>query len=311
MIINLYYNFMVLIDKNLTYKRESNTASFTLLMYNLSKDDLIIELKHKLALISTIKNTFRKIKLNDRLYEYLITIEKSSIQSYSQIVLIGSERYIYKLDKKDIGMLEEYSIPKFTIQNDEYFNIHWLVDLFENFKFYDVIIDNSNKITHWQVNTNKKKIIKQNINTEYIKSLSVNWFMVGKLNPQNKTKYMVKHYPNNQNNMSWVEIIQQIELIEINKIIQELEKHLDNISSNSDKYVFGSDIYEIIESYNMKELYIHKNIRKQFDDTIIEKDLSSYINFNIIEINSSDSNSTNIANMFLKNYSGILGIKYY
>jgi hypothetical protein len=135
--------------------------------------------------------------------------------------------------------------------------------------------------------------------------------MVGKLNPQNKTKYMVKHYPNNQNNMSWVEIIQQIELIEINKIIQELEKHLDNISSNSDKYVFGSDIYEIIESYNMKELYIHKNIRKQFDDTIIEKDLSSYINFNIIEINSSDSNSTNIANMFLKNYSGILGIKYY
>ena len=83
--------------------------------------------------------------------------------------------------------------PDFKIKiNDEYFNIHWLVDLFENFKFYDVIIDNSNKITHWQVNTNKKKIIKQNINTEYIKSLSVNWFMVGKLNPQNKTKLSIK-----------------------------------------------------------------------------------------------------------------------
>ena len=29
---------MVQIDKNLAYKRESHTASFTLLMYNLSKD---------------------------------------------------------------------------------------------------------------------------------------------------------------------------------------------------------------------------------------------------------------------------------
>ena len=91
---------MVQIDKNLAYKRESHTASFTLLMYNLSKDDLIIEIKHKLALISTIKNTFRKVKLNDRLYEYLVGIEKSSIQIYSQIVLIGSDTYIYKLDKK-------------------------------------------------------------------------------------------------------------------------------------------------------------------------------------------------------------------
>jgi hypothetical protein len=114
---------MVQIDKNLAYKRESHTASFTLLMYNLSKDDLIVELKHKLALISTIKNTFRKVKLNDKLYEFLVGIEKSSIQTYSQIVQIGSETHIYKLDKKDIGMLEEYSIPKFTIQNDEYFNI--------------------------------------------------------------------------------------------------------------------------------------------------------------------------------------------
>ena len=40
---------MVQIDKSLEYKRESHTASFTLLMWNLSKDDLIAELKHKLA----------------------------------------------------------------------------------------------------------------------------------------------------------------------------------------------------------------------------------------------------------------------
>lgn len=302
---------MVQIDKNLAYKRESHTASFTILMYNLSKDDLIVELKHKLALISTIKNTFRKVKLNDRLYEYLVGIEKSSIQMYSQIVLIGSETYIYKLDKKDISMLEEYSIPKFTIHNDEYFNIPWLVDLFENFTFYDIIIENSNKLTHWSGNVNKKKIVKQNVNTEYIKNLTTNWFMVGKLNPQNKTKYMVEHYQNTQNNMVWKDIMEQIELLEMNKIIKGLEKHLDTMVLNPDKYVFGSEIFELIECFNIKDLWIHKNVRKQFDDMIGEKDLGSCINFNIIEINSTDTNKSSLPNMFLSNYSGILGIKYY
>lgn len=303
---------MVQIDKNLAYKRESHTASFTLLMYNLSKDELIVELKHKLALISTIKNTFRKVKLNDRLYEYLVMVEKSSIQTYSQIVLIGSETNIYKLDNKDITMLEEYSIPKFTIQNDEYFNIPWLVDLFENFKFYDIIIESSNKLTHWVGNVNKKKIIKQNVNTEYIKNLTTNWFMVGKLNPLNKTKYMVEHYPNTQmKSMAWKDIMEQIELLEMKRIIQGLEKHLDYMASNSDKYVFGSEIYELIECFNIKELWIHKNVRKQFDDMIGEKDLSSCINFNIIEINSIDTNKSSLPNLFLSNYSGILGIKYY
>ena len=97
--------------------------------------------------------------------------------------------------------------------------------------------------------------------------------MAGKLNPQNKTKYMVEHYLNPQNNMVWKDIIEQIELLEMNKIIQGLEKHLD--------------------------------------DMIGEKDSCSCINFNIIEINSTDSNKSSLPNTFLSNYSGILGIKYY
>jgi hypothetical protein len=305
---------MVQIDKNLAYKRESHTASFTILMWNFSKDELISELKHKLALISTIKNTFRKTKLNDRLYSYLTQIEKSSIQTYSQIVLIGSETHIYKLDNNDISILKEYSIPKFSIQNDEYFNISWLIDLFENFKFYDIIINdsNSNTLTHWQGNLNKKKIIKQNVNTEYIKNLTLNWFMVGKLQLQNKTKYLIANYPNNQNNMSWSDIIGQIEILEMKKKIEELDKHFENIAINSDKYIFGlDDVCDMIYQYNIKELYIHEKIKSNFNDKIIEKDLSSNINFNIIYINSIDNNLSNGANLFLKNYSGIIGIKYY
>lgn len=307
---------MVQIDKSLAYLRESNNASFTLLMWNFSKDELVSELKHKLALISTIKNTFKKVKLNDRLYQYLGVIEKSSIQTYSQIVLIGAQTYIYKLESSDITMLREYSIPKFTISNDEYFNIEWLIDLFENFKFYDVIINNSNVLTHYQGNLNKKKIIKQNANTDYIKSLTTEWFMVGKLMPQNKTKFMIDNLSSSlqssSSNPDWKNIISQIEIRETNKKLVELNKHYENMAINPDKYVFGlDDITEMIFQFNIKELYIHENIKKNFYDKIVEKDLSSNINFNIITIDSIDSNPSNPSNMFLKNYSGILGIKYY
>lgn len=309
---------MVNIDKNLEYIRESQDGAFTILMCELSKDDLINELKHKLALISNIKNSFKRIKLNDRLYEYLVQIEKSSNQIYSQIVLIGSKNMsginfgdegiiVYKLDKKEINILKEYSIPKFTIENNEYFNIKWLNDIFNNFKFYDIIINNSNTITHWNGNLNKKKIIKQNCSIDYIKNISSGWFFVGKIQLIYKNKYLIEHYPNN---MNWNEIILNIEKFEMKKKIIGLQEQFDKITNCGEKFIFGNDIYEYIENYNIKELYIHSKIKNDFDNKIIEKDLVSNINFNIIEIDSID-NSNDASCILLKNYSGFLGIKYF
>jgi hypothetical protein len=297
---------MVQIDKNLAWKRESQSSAFTILMWNLSKDNLILELKHRLALISTIKNTFKKVKLNDRLFEFLTCIEKSSIQTYSQIVLIGSETFIFKLDNNDINMLKDYSIPNFTIYNDEYFKIDWLIDIFENFKFYDVIINNSNTLTHWSGNLYKKKIIKSNVNSDYIKNLNVPWFFIGKIQPQHKNKFMIEHYPNNAN---WNEIINFIEEFEMKKLIHELDTHFINIKLNSDKYIFGNDIFDCIEMYNVEKLYLHDKVKKDFQDKIIQKDLVPNINFKIININKIYSNDS--SETLLKDYSGFLGIKYY
>ena len=300
---------MINIDKSLQWIRESQNSAFTILMWDLSKDDLISELKHKLALISNIKNTFKRAKLNDRLYEYLCQVEKSSIQTYSQIVLIGSiGPIIYKLDKPEINLLKEYSISKFTIENDENYNIKWLNDLFENFKFYDVVINNSNVLTHWSGNEYKKKIIKQNINSDYIKSLNSGWFFFGKIQPQFKTKFLIEH--NNNNNMTWNDIILFIEKIDMKKKIQDLQEQFDKIATQSDKFIFGNEIYEYIENYNIKDLYIHSDVKKNFDAYIIEKNLISNLNFNIIEINSIDNNIDS-SYVLLKNYSGYIGIKYY
>ena len=309
---------MVCINKELAWKRESQSSAFTILMWDFSKDELVGELKHKLALISNIKNTFKRAKLNDRLYEYLVQIEKSSIQMYNQIVLIGSEIIIYKLDKQDIEILKEYSIPKFTIENDDNFNIDWLCDLFENFKFYNIVINNQNNLTHWIGNLYKKKIIKQNVNQDYLKILNCEWFMIGKMLPQqqqqqqsqSKNKFMIEHYPT-QSPTNWSEIIGQINGYEMRKKHIVLDEHFDKLKFNSDKYIFGNDIWDYIEQFNIKELYIHSSVKKDFDNKIIEKDLVSNLNFNIIQIDPIDKLKSDVSGILLKDYSGILGIKYY
>lgn len=46
------------------------------------------------------------------------------------------------------------------------------------------------------------------------------------------------------------------------KKIDILNKHFEAIALNSNKYIFGSDIYEMIDQYNIKELFIHKSLRR-------------------------------------------------
>jgi Gpi18-like mannosyltransferase len=117
---------------------------------------------------------------------------------------------------------------------------------------------------------------------------------------------MIEHYPNNAN---WNEIINFIEEFEMKKLIDELDTHFTNIKLNSDKYIFGNDIFDYIEMYNVEKLYLHDKVKKDFQDKIIQKDLVPNINFKIININKISTNDS--SDTLLKDYSGFLAIKYY
>lgn len=308
---------MVIIDKDLKNIRENQDSAFTILMWNISKDNLILELKHKLALISNIKNTHKRIKYNDRIYSFLSMVEKSSTPIYSQVVFIGSENpIICKLDKKDIEILKEYDVPNFTIENGENFNIAWIEDLLENFNFTNIIVQtNGNKgqeiLTHWIANINKKKIIKQNVDLDYIKGLSANWFFVGKMLPQYKTKYMIGLIEL-VGQINWQDVLKQIKLYDMKKNISVLQEHLDKILIDSDKYIFGNDILELISQYNIKTLFIHTKIKNNFDAEIAKRQLGENLNFEIVWIDDLENNGIqNASHSLLKNYSGMIGIKYY
>ena len=91
-------------------------------------------------------------------------------------------------------------------------------------------------------------------------------------------------------------------------LLEKKLKEIQNEKTNLDLFLFGKLKFEIkdaIESYLIKELYIdEKKI------TILKKNVEeSYLNFKIIPIKSIENGD--IADNFIKDYNGIMAIKYF
>jgi hypothetical protein len=91
----------------------------------------------------------------------------------------------------------------------------------------------------------------------------------------------------------------------------ELEKRLGDLknpNTNIDLYIFGkikNEIKEAVELYSVKELYIDNNKIERLREVISEE----YLNFKIIPIKSLENGDS--AALFIKDYNGIMAIKYY
>lgn len=303
---------MPTIDNNLSKIRDNNESLFTILIYDTTSEEFISDLKKRLDKVKDISNTFKRKKLNDRIYKLLTLIENSNKDSYNNIILVHDEPIFIDLTNTDIKMLREYSINKYTFEYGEYFNIVWLKDLFENLIFHNVIIFNSNQYTHWNGNMYKKKKVSQTSSQDYIKNLNSNFYLFGKINGFIVNKFTNKNLLDyNPNITNWFEVIEHINKLKIKANTKLLDDVLATLSTESDKFIFGNDIYESIECYNVKEIYLHEQTKKQFYNLIEEKGLNDNINFNIILIDTFDKSKTDSSTNLLNNFSGIIGIKYF
>ncbi len=303
---------MLNIDKSLANTRDSHESLFTILIYDVSKEEFLNDLKKRLDKIKSITNTFKRKKLNDRLFKLVTHVELSQTEIYNKIILLSDNIMEYELGKTEIDMLKEYSIPNYTFEYGEYFNINWLKDLFENFTFYNVIIFNQNQYTIWNGNLNKKKKLSQTSSQDVIKTFDKPFYFFGKINGLTKEKIsnknLIEYVPQTFTWNECMEHIQKLKIKENNFILQEI---ISGIKKDSSKYIFGKEIYESIENYNIKELYLHLKNLSEFEKIIKEKNLSDNINFNIIHIDTFESSSSDPSVILLKDFGGMIGIKYY
>lgn len=306
-------------------KYEENRGTLiTLYFYKSKKEEVLHIITKELNKVSTIQNVSVKQKLNDRLYNLKIIVEKIDDNCIiNSLFLLENEVYEYKFTQKDIQIFIEYKLRNFYIKKDSIFDIDYITDLFTNFEFNYCCQITKNLTKFSKINMNKNKIIME---TKFLNEKSmieiINTFLLDhKINDllvygiNNNIKCLINEKNNKliikNEEMTNEDIINLFSTRKYdfnNELLEKRLNDLDNPKTNLDVYVFGKlkkEIVTSIEYYQLKELYIEERkieILKQFID-------ESYLNFTIIPIKVIKNGD--IADQFINNYNGLMGIKYY
>jgi hypothetical protein len=309
---------------------EQNDTLLSILIYKKTVAEVLNYFSAQLERARNITNPLKKNIINNRLYNFIKFVETkydNENMIINNIFLINDKILEYQLKESEINILIEYDIIKLYMKFDNVFHIDYFYDLLYNLKFIYVMKVNSADCIIYKCNKNKEKKLSQQKISDF-KSIIL---LCDKIRLDETYKdiiYIIStstpstlnfnkgHDPKNiifiKNSIfSRNEIydLYEKEIYKKNNI--ELEKRmneLNNEKTNTDLYVFGKlkdVVKDYIETYSIKELYIEEKKIKRLKE-ITEADC---LNFKIIPIISLEEGD--IASVFIKNYNGILGIKYF
>jgi len=309
------------------YKNIEENTDTLISLYFIDKkyDETIKYIEEQLNKASKITNPIKKNKINNRFYSLLkyIEVNFNEEDNINYIFLIHDTLIPYKLDGKDIQTYKLYNLAKIFIKCDTFFYIDYFIDLFNNFNFIYVIKIIKNDLSIIKINKYKEKelekfkIINEQKIYEYIENVRKMYnykdiiIIYGNSLLLSKVNNDIKNILLEKQNMCKEELynLYQIEIIKNNNLL--LEKRLldlQNSNTNVDLYVFGKlkfEIKEAIEMYLIKELYIEDKKLEKLKNIVD----NNFLNFKIIEIKSLKDGD--IAYNFIKDYNGIMAIKYY
>ena len=312
--------------KNLKNEKNNNESLITILIYDKIASYVIKYLEAQLEKAKNISNPIKKHKINNRLFSMIRYINDNFEESHiiNNIFLINDSIFRYDLNESEIKTAKEYNFEKIILRNENIFLIDYLLDLFTNFEFIYSIKINKNEYTISKFNRNKSKNIgidgsKLSNETvilteiEYIrknenyKDLVIIYGIspiIAKLGIIKNVLIKNEFMNNNDLYNLYLDEIMKKNMIELEKRLNDLQ----NEKTNTDLYLFGKlkiEIKEAIESYSVKELYIEDRKLEKLKEFVDE----SFFNFKIIEIKSLEYGD--IGDQFIKNYNGIMGIKYF
>jgi hypothetical protein len=321
-------------EKLKEYKKitEITETLYSIIIYNKSVIDITNFFEDQLQKSKKINNPIKKHKINNRLFnfiKYFKDLYDDDNTIINSIFLINDNIFSYELNKYEINILTTYNIFNIYIKCDTYFYIDTFIDILYNLEFIYTIKVNKNDMYIIKLNKNKEKEIYNNklsneqkiideiekIKKDYnYKDIIIIYGIspyIGKIeniiknNINQYNIFIIKDFCNKESLYN----IYQDELMKKNHILLEkILNGLNNDKINTDLYVFGKlkiEIKDAIEAYMLKELYIEDkkldNLKKFIDESLL--------NFKIIPIKMLENGD--IGDNFIKNYNGLMGIKYY
>lgn len=304
---------------------EITETLYSILIYNKKVVDVIKYFEEQLNKAKNISNPTKKHKINNRLFNFIKYLNEQYDDEnivIDSIFLLHDKIIKYDLSIDEINIANTYNMFNIFIKVSTEFCIDYFIDYFTNFVFIYTIKINKTDMSIIKMNKNKEKEIETKKITNEQKLIDEIELIRKNYNyKDNIIVYGNSHYLNKINSIKEIiihndflnkeEVFDLYENEEMKKKYLLLEKKLNELKNekcNTDLYVFGKlkiEIKEAIETYMLKELYIEDKkldkLKSFIDDT--------YLNFKIITIKSLENGD--IGDIFIKNYNGIMGIKYY
>lgn len=320
--------------KNIT---DNIDTLFSIIIYNKNIEDIIKFFEDQLEKARKINNPIKKNKVNNRLYSFIqylndLLIHNNNINNTNKIInsifFIHDKIISYELNESEINTANEFNFLNIYFKYDNHFYIDYFIDLFYNFNFIYTIKVNKYDIYIIKLNQNKEKEVvhnkisndisifdsinkvRNNFNYKDVIILHGNSQFINKIETNNKIKELFpliinKDFLSKEESFN----LYSDECMKKNLLLLENKlSELNNDKTNVELYVFGKLKFEIkdaIESYLLKELYIEETKLDKLKTFIDD----SYFNFKIIPIKSLTNGD--IGEMFIKNYNGLMGIKYF
>jgi hypothetical protein len=306
--------------------QDNQECLLSVYIYKQSVSSLLPLFEKELEKAKQITNSLKRKKINNAYFSLVKKYRELDENTIlSELYFIQEDTFLveHQLSPDEEKVIQEYHLRPMYYQFGQTFHISYFQHLFYNFDFIYVAHIQKNHCTWTMLNkTKSKKYLEKKIS-----SLEDLYQSCKDLRKDKNYQELIIIHGNSPLLSKWEE--QNITLLfqetisneELNKhyenyCIQEnlnlLEKKLDELQdsrTNTDLYIFGRlkiEIKEAVESYILKELYIEQRKIELLKNCVEDH---ACFNFKIIPIESLKEGD--IGEKFIKEYKGLMGIKYF
>ncbi len=307
--------------RTLSSEVDTHEATLSLLFYKKSVEWILCTLEELLEKVKKIENPIKRNKLQQRYYKLKEEMERIEDGSklVSSLFFIQEKIFEYPLSPRERQVMEEYKIRDYHLYAESSFRIDYFRDLFDNFDFYYSFIYHKSECEMKKWNAYKEKVVERGkYEKEFYEKIRKVYgykgtiFIYGSGVKANKElltlsapKVILEKEEYGRNELYQMALQEEIRANHV--ILQQRLQELQN-EKKMDLYVFGRLKFEIkdaIESYSLKELFIQREKYEKLRSWI-DHDAFNFKVYFIEKLESGD-----VADTWIQNYNGVMGIKYF
>lgn len=316
--------------EQLRQNRDKFSSQFTIITYDTQRINVCEKLTHQIGILQNGGgDNVKRNYLSQKIWNLRSYLEKRGAEEdiINSIFLLDSENAIHEimLLPEHLGILREWSVGKWILHRDEFFDIDFIKDLLTNIDGKHTVNIQNNILTHYLLTKTKRRTLY----TEETKGLDLALYFgsdgsaraVAKWIPGTKTvihgvSVAIKNFKPGSEFLVYTkqlhdddinEIFHKEESAALHKEVADWMMQLTN-PKVMHRIVFGANIRKKIQTAELKTLYATKLVATKMREKC-PPDLLRTFEIRILEPVSGEI--TDSARRLETEYDGALGITYY